>query len=835
MENRRNLFRLFWMVSPIGLLVVLLGGVMMLCAAETFAQPVEPVLEFPEIGVDDTSTYRGYTTRFYQDLRQNTVQVYLQQTSGRTVHVWADAANESLSFTARDETGRPALLRWGSATATLSEDGVTRYLRHTLNSDSPVLELGHFVLNTMRLERDFQYFQKHLAPYDAEPFITAELPQLIRNLQQLPDAVRQQHLRLLNAGSIAELERRLVPAITTRERETGVVVQVTQPTFDGKNHLSLAFFVDPQEGAVTVSGSRVVIRSRSGAPLRLDLQIGTDSPPLHPLNREEIFNADFWLFYEQVKAAATSPERQLQFRRLSRQVASMDLMCFEEKLFAGLPNYATYFGRDMMMSALMLEPVVRPAILAHVISSVLRKLRENGEVSHEEGLGSQAIRENAATYNRLIAAYLQQKLSDATIAEKTLAAAAGVLGDLQRVTENYHMVDDDFQLPVLAARYLSRADVPEEQKRVFLESPADENGAATRLALLLRNLNYAADASRAYVEDPVPANLISFRRVDEHHWHAGSWRDSRVGYANGRYAMDINVIWVPQALAALERIMAGLRELGYSPEDLQQAAPVLQNSLVLDYAAHPDKLHRAVTIWEGSARHFVVHFSPEEVQQRVQTRLAALPAVERKYWEGVLAKTGADPKGVSFLAISLDENGKPIPVAHTDVATWLFLEDLTAQIVAGKTTPEAVLQQLKLFVTRYPVGLFIENIGPVVANDVYADPEVWQNFENDRYHSPRVVWGREVNLLFLGLAKQIQSAAGVDNGTDLASYVAELRKILDQNVAAVKASGLKHNELWSYRIEEDQLRPARYGSTTDIQLWNLTDLAVQYLLANLRE
>jgi len=50
---------------------------------------------------------------------------------------------------------------------------------------------------------------------------------------------------------------------------------------------------------------------------------------------------------------------------------------------------------------------------------------------------------------------------------------------------------------------------------------------------------------------------------------------------------------------------------------------------------------------------------------------------------------------------------------------------------------------------------------------------------------------------------------------------------------AVEASGLQHAELWSYRIDEEGVHPARYPTSTDIQLWNATDLAVRYRLARL--
>src|SRR2546430_12702447 len=40
----------------------------------------------------------------------------------------------------------------------------------------------------------------------------------------------------------------------------------------------------------------------------------------------------------------------LRFRRLEREVRGVELLCYREKLMAGLPNFATYFGRDMLMT-----------------------------------------------------------------------------------------------------------------------------------------------------------------------------------------------------------------------------------------------------------------------------------------------------------------------------------------------------------------------------------------------------------------------------------------------------------------------------------------------------
>jgi hypothetical protein len=113
----------------------------------------------------------------------------------------------------------------------------------------------------------------------------------------------------------------------------------------------------------------------------------------------------------------------------------------------------------------------------------------------------------------------------------------------------------------------------------------------------------------------------------------------------------------------------------------------------------------------------------------------------------------------------------------------------------------------------------------VVANDAYASPDVWKAFDDDRYHSPHVVWGREVNLIVLALARQVRAS-----GDTAAPQAAALRRGLDRVREAVAASGLDYAELWSYRVEGGALRPARFGSSSDVQLWSLTDLAVQFAL-----
>ncbi|HXF95041.1 MAG TPA: hypothetical protein VNI61_02945, partial [Gemmatimonadales bacterium] len=458
------------------------------------------------------------------------------------------------------------------------------------------------------------------------------------------------------------------------------------------------------------------------------------------------------------------------------------------------------FGRDMMVTSLLMEPVWDPAMLEHVIASVLRKLSPDGRVSHEEALGGQAIREGAAEYNALVRRALGP--GGGARADTLLARARAVLADLQRVRENYRMVDDDFQLPVVAARYLANPRVPADRKRAFLGD--------TTLARLLRNLAYVAEAAGPYADRPEALNLVGFPPADGERWYSGSWRDSGPGYANGRFAMDVNAIWVPEALAGIARIFAALEALGYEPARLERAAPWLRGGRLGAWVRDSAALARAIATWRGAVRHFLVRLAPAEVTARVQAKLASLPEPERAYWLEVWRRHETPGDTLEFLGLSLDRRGQPIPVMNSDPAMRLLLQDVD-EVEARRA--------LRPFLLRYPVGLLVDGLGPLVANDAYAPPAVWEPWRTDLYHSPRVVWGREVNILSMALAR----------APDRPGF----REALAATRRAVEVSGLGHAELWTYGVEGGRLVPRRYGASSDVQLWNLTDLAVEFALARL--
>jgi hypothetical protein len=683
------------------------GGLALALLLQT--SQVAPVLTLPEPGLDDTAAYQGYQTRFYRDSKKNTVQIYLEPRSGRVVLVWADAANESVGFTVRGAAGNPVRTTWGAEPAEVAGSGAERTIEYRLTAAAPRVDLGWFLLGTMRVERDFQYAGRHLLPFRAPPFQVAEESLLVAGLARLPPGERQRQLALLDAPTLEGLRARLQPRIVTTRQGGAWLVRVSRPSLDGRNHLTLELRTGPGDVVLRPTPRTVAIRSGSGGPVALAVRVVTDAAALTPLDREEIFNRDFHRFLSAV-AGASDSAGVIRYRRLERQVRGVELLSSREKLMAGLPNFATYFGRDMMMTALMMRPVWSPAMSEHVIAGVLGKLGPGGAVSHEEALGGQAIRENALIYDSLVTKYRQAaRGARRAAADSLLVREREVLQDLQATRENYHMIDDEYQLPVLEATYLADPAVTAARKRAFLLDSTD--GGGTRLARMLRELALVATRTRPYADDPRVTNLVGFPKRDSGNYRSASWRDSDAGYAGGRFAMDVNAIWVPRALEATAAILAAISRLGLDPAGLDCAGlgslgPEIGRTPLAGYIRDTVSLRRAIEVWRGARRHFEVALGPREIGNRVGAKLAWLPEEERRYWDKVMAAENEPRDSLFFLALSLDSDGRPIPIVNTDPATGLFLESRTAGVLAGREKRDAVLRDVAPFVRAFTVALF---------------------------------------------------------------------------------------------------------------------------------
>src|SRR6267143_4263558 len=296
---------------------------MLLLALQLAAQA--PYVAFPQAGLDDPAAYEGYTTRVYRDARANAVQIYLDGKTGRVVHLWADALDESIGFTVRDSADATAAVVFGEGKATVGATGGHRWLRYALTVQGErSVRIGQFLLGSMRIERDFGYANRVRDPLDAPPFIVPEIARLAQALGRAPP----------------------VPRVTVSRTSTRWRVRVTQPSFDGKNHLALTLSGDAGRSRASVARGVVTVRPVAAGPIDLTTEIATDGPALTPRTRQQIFNAAFLRFADSAHSA-----------RLEREIRGFELLSSREKLMAGLPNYATYFGRDMLMTALLMEPI----------------------------------------------------------------------------------------------------------------------------------------------------------------------------------------------------------------------------------------------------------------------------------------------------------------------------------------------------------------------------------------------------------------------------------------------------------------------------------------------
>ncbi len=166
---------------------------------------------------------------------------------------------------------------------------------------------------------------------------------------------------------------RLLPRVVLVNTATRWSVEASQPSLDGKNHLWLTLSGDARRSRATLAGRVATIRPLGANPITVTVEIATDGPPLSPLNRTQIFSDQFRRFTDSAK----SP-------RVEREIRGFELLSSKQKLMAGLPTYATYLGRDMLMTALLVAVVIEEQGLggiAGVLESVLLGTVGEGVVS----------------------------------------------------------------------------------------------------------------------------------------------------------------------------------------------------------------------------------------------------------------------------------------------------------------------------------------------------------------------------------------------------------------------------------------------------------------------
>jgi hypothetical protein len=225
-------------------------------------------------------------------------------------------------------------------------------------------------------------------------------------------------------------------------------------------------------------------------------------------------------------------------------------------------------------------------------------------------------------------------------------------------------------------------------------------------------------------------------------------------------------------------------------------------------------LNQIKDAWSKSSKHFVLKLQISEMSEKINEKFRWMPTDKERYWQRIWEEVrGTLPHEIEFLCLSLDSNANPVKIMNSDVSSLIFISDFV--------NIDSLLKLMTSLVLPYPVGLFVQGLGILCANDNYATEKIWERFKNDKYHSPYVVWGREMNLILLGLLKYIQRFPEEKTLIDI------FRKIYSQ------VSNLKHTELWTYKITNEKLNPVRYATSSDIQLWNLAELAVEFYIEKL--
>jgi hypothetical protein len=490
--------------------------------------------------------------------------------------------------------------------------------------------------------------------------------------------------------------------------------------------------IEARDGA-TVDAERFV---SSSTPLRLRIQALTGETPLAPIDNV-------------VTPGARGDAR-------SRDV--LEFLSYREKFLAGSWRFDTYFGRDTLITALLLAPVLEADAMESALGSVLDRLAPNGEVAHEEDIGEFAVIRNRREGR----------------------------GVKSTPIYDYGMVDDDFLLAPLAARWL--LDDPRGAARAagFLASRSPDG--VDRATAMARNLAWLVERTAAFADAPRFENLVGNKPGRA----TGQWRDSEHGLGGGRYAYDVNAALVPAAL--------------------ESAARLLESGLLSLDAAQRRALARARSQSRAWAKR-----APPFFEVDVPPALAAREIRDYAKQIGVPIPSVAMKAPVKFHALSLDERGRPIPVLHSDESFRLLLTE---------PDPAEILNRILPVLEPFPAGLATD-AGLLVANPALASAELERDFSRFAYHGT-VVWSWQQALFAAGIEKQLRR--------ELPGPVrAALMRARTTLWSAIERSrAMRTSELWSwshsggrYRVEPFGRPGADADESNAAQLWSTVYLGLE--------
>jgi len=172
---------------------------------------------------------------------------------------------------------------------------------------------------------------------------------------------------------------------------------------------------------------------------------------------------------------------------------------------------------------------------------------------------------------------------------------------------------------------------------------------------------------------------------------------------------------------------------------------------------------------------------------------------------------------VAFHALSLDEQGVPIPILHSDEGFRLLLTE---------PAPDELTRCVAAIMRPFPAGLMTD-VGLLVANPALASADLRRDFTQFAYHGT-VVWSWQQALLAAGLQRQLRRA---DLPAAVHTLLVHARKHLWEVIERSRA--LRTSELWSWSYADGHYRVEPFGgSNADAdesnaaQLWSTVYLGI---------
>jgi hypothetical protein len=446
---------------------------------------------------------------------------------------------------------------------------------------------------------------------------------------------------------------------------------------------------------------------------------------------------------------------------------ALTFLSYREKFLAGSWRFNTYFGRDTLMSMRLLMPALTPVAVESGLGAVLTRVSADGEVAHEEDIGESAV------------------LSHLRAGEPAS----------DEPTYNYTMIDGNYMLaPVVRAWLLGDARGQLHAADFLAARDGRRQGAARPFgADLLSNLRLVLHSAVAFADDPRAANLLALKAGRD----SGQWRDSGEGLGRGRIPYDVNAVFMPAALAAASDLYrSGLLEPYLVAEDRKLFGRAAAMARTWDQRA-PALFD--VQIPNGRARALIAAYG----------RDLGVPVAAAQ------ASLGEAP--VRFHALSLNADATSVPIINSDEGFELLF---------GEPGAAALNRAVTAIMRPFPAGL-LTDAGLLVANPVFAAPEVQARFSKNAYHGT-VVWSWQQAVLAAGLARQLRRS-------DLpAATLQRLRDAQSRLWAAIDAAQqVRNSELWTWSYSDGHYHVAPFGAdqadvdeSNAAQLWSTVYLAI---------